>query len=50
MNRQEVLRVNHSAFVTYVLTQKPLAKTLTFNDEGKMRVLARQSENLGAAD
>jgi hypothetical protein len=44
MNRQEVLRVNHSAFVTYVFPQKPLPKTLTFKDEGKMGELARRSE------
>jgi hypothetical protein len=36
MNRQEVLRANHSVFVTYVIPQKPLAKTLTFRDEGTM--------------
>ena len=44
MNRQEVLRVNHSVFVTYVFPQKPLPKTLTFKDEGEMRELARRSE------
>jgi len=44
MSRQEVLRVNHSVFVTYVFPQKPLPKTLTFKDEGKMRELARRSE------
>jgi hypothetical protein len=44
MSRQEVLRVNHSVFVTYVFPQKPLPKTLTFKDEGKMRELAQQSE------
>jgi hypothetical protein len=44
MNRQEVLRVNHSVFVTYVFPQKPLPKTLTFKDEGKMGELARRSE------
>ena len=44
MSRQEVLRVNHSVFVTYVFPQKPLAKTLTFKDEGKMGELARRSE------
>jgi hypothetical protein len=43
-NRQEVLGVNHSVFVTYVFPQKPLPKTLTFKDEGKMRELARRSE------
>jgi hypothetical protein len=46
MNRQEVLRVNRSVFVTYVFLQKPLPKTLTFNDEGKVRELARRSETL----
>jgi hypothetical protein len=44
MNRQEVLRVNRSVFVTYVFAQKPLSKTLTFKDEGKMGELARRSE------
>jgi hypothetical protein len=50
MSRQEVLRVNHSVFVTYVFPQKPLPKTLTFKDEGKMRELARQSETSARAD
>jgi hypothetical protein len=36
--------MNHSVFVAYVFPQKPLAKTLTFKDEGKMRELARRSE------
>ena len=44
MNRQEVLRVNHSVFVAYVFRQKPLPKTLTFKDEGKMREFVRRSE------
>jgi hypothetical protein len=44
MSRQEVLRVNHSVFVTYVFPQKTLPKTLTFKDEGKMRELAPRSE------
>jgi hypothetical protein len=44
MSRQEVLRVNHSVFVAYVFPQKPLPKTLTFKDEGKMRELAWRSE------
>jgi hypothetical protein len=44
MSRQEVLRVNQSVFVAYVFPQRPLPKTLTFKDEGKMRELVRRSE------
>ena len=49
MSRQEVLRVNHSVFVTYVFPQKGLAKTLTFNDERKMLELAWRSETSAQA-